>query len=155
MEYTYNHVVGLREGMKRGLTDPQYKVCDFIDIHETLDLRSEPPEDLIAYIKSMGGIDILKGGGDFQRFIYKESLIRGLAHEGRGLSPDNMRESVSEAGYPLPEASSINDLWALLDSAVRGHKIYTMEYMGYEQENYDQEEFADQGGVPDSDSTPF
>ena len=155
MDYTYNHVVGLREGMKRALTDPRFKVCDFIDIHETLDLRSEPPEDLIAFIKRMGGIDILKGGGDFQRFIRKESLIRGLAREGRGLSPDNMRESVSEAGYPLPEASSINDLWTLLDSAVLGQKIYTMEHMGYEQENYDQEEFSDQGGVPDSDSVPF
>ena len=104
-------------------------------------------DDLISFIIGSGGIDLSRGGSDFERFSYKECRVRGLVDKDRGLSPDHMREIVAEAGYPLPEDSQVDDLFTLLDRAVRGAKIYPVGVED-EPEEYRQD-------VGDDEPVPF
>ena len=98
LEYYYTHVVGLREGLRRGLTP-----CDFIQVPETLDIfKTDERDDLIRFIVRRGGFSRAKETslhGELRNLTFKESRVRGLVNDSRGLSADHMREICAEEGF--------------------------------------------------------
>jgi hypothetical protein len=127
MEYDYVHVVGLREGLRRGLTP-----CDFIPVTEVLSLQdfTDYPH-LLSFIIKRGGFDYYGETalrGELRRWTYKESRVKGVVKmDGTGLVCDTMREICAEAGF-IREGSSLDDFMTLVDSSVRGEKIYGVNY---------------------------
>lgn len=128
MRYHYTHVVGLREGLRRGLS-----VCDFIPVEETLSL-SKPYEvqDLITFIVRHGGISRKRQqgaySGEVSALLTKETGVIGLVNDRGGRDPDMMREMCAESGY-ISEAMSLGDFMELVrEYAGSKHKYYGSTY---------------------------
>lgn len=128
MKYEYTHVVGLREGLRRGLSP-----CDFVQVPETLSLYEEyVPEDLISFIRKKGGFSLRKEGGIFgggyigeiKSLRYKETGVRGLVSEDRGMSADMMRESCAEAGFIWDDLPLADFMELVREYAGNGKKYY-------------------------------
>ena len=125
LKYTYKHVVGLREGLRRGWTP-----CDFIDIEETLSLwKVETPDNIVKFCIKRGGFDYLRDiafTGELNMFRAKDGgpRARGLVNlHGGGLTCDYMREACVEGGY-LTEDATISDLFDAVDETLRGRPVY-------------------------------
>jgi hypothetical protein len=128
LKYQYTHVVGLREGLRRGLSP-----CDFIQVPETLSLYEEyVPDDLLTFIKKRGGFSLRKEGGIFgggyqgeiKSLRFKETRIHGLVSEDRGISADMMREAAAEAGFIWDDLPLAEFMELVRDCAMTGRKYY-------------------------------
>jgi len=142
LTYTYTHVVGLREGLRRGLSP-----CDFIPVTETMRLgEAYVPEDLITFIVKRGGFSRNKernGGysGEITMLLAKETGVIGLVNDRGGLPADRMREAAAEAGF-ISEATSLSEFMELV-----------REYAGSKQKYYGLNGEYSQGDIiyPDPD----
>lgn len=88
--------------------------------------RQAMPQDLLQYIRARGGIQ--DQDGELRAMdAHKRS---GLINNKRGVAPDKMRELLVEDGfladapYDQESTSTTNDLYDLVDRALRGEKIY-------------------------------
>lgn len=122
MDYSYLHVVGLREGLRRGQTP-----CNFIEVPETLKIF-EPyePEHLISFIIKRGGFSMMRETsliGELRRLSYKETRVRGLVNKEKGETCDMMRAACVEAGFVNPDIS-LSDFMEEVERGARGEKIY-------------------------------
>lgn len=128
MTYDYTHVVGLREGLRRGASP-----CDFIPVTETLSLyKPYEPDHLISFIAKRGGFSPERDRGyrgEILGLRYKETKVRGLVSEF-GMTADHMREICAEAGFIYPEME-LNDFMSLVrDCAMMGRKHYGLNDTG-------------------------
>jgi len=123
MTYTYTHVVGLREGLRRGLAP-----CDFIPVEETLSLgEAYKPDDLITFIIKRGGFSrrFEKGGysGEIAMLTSKEAGRIGLVNDRGGMSADHMRELCAESGF-ISEATPLDEFMELVREYAGSKKKY-------------------------------
>ena len=129
LTYLYTHVVGLREGLRRGATP-----CDFIPVTEKLSLLKPYEQDhLISFIIKHGGFnpDRERGGyeAEINALAYKETRLRGLISD-RGMSADHMRETCAESQY-IYEDMELSEFMALVrDCAMSGRKHYGLNDTG-------------------------
>lgn len=88
--------------------------------------RVKMPQDVLGFIRSLGGIQ--DQTGDLRAMdAHKRG---GLINNKNGLPPDTVRARMVEEGflhdapYEQETTSSVNDLYELVDRALRGEKIY-------------------------------
>lgn len=126
MKYTFTHVVGLREGLRRGLSP-----CDFIPVHETLSLEKPyQADDLISFIVKRGGFSRKreKGGytGEITMLLPKDSGVIGLVNDKSGHPADRVREMCAESGY-ISDAMDLSEFMELVrEYAGSKRKYYGM-----------------------------
>jgi hypothetical protein len=128
MTYLYTHVVGLREGLRRGAAP-----CDFIPVTETISLHKPYEHDhLLSFIVKLGGFNPDKETslhGEIRALRYKETRIKGLVSD-RGYNCDHVRALCAESGY-IYEEMDLNDFMELVrDCATTGRKHYGLNDTG-------------------------
>ena len=92
--------------------------------------RKKTFSPLLTWIRKQKGLNRAGYSGEVDAFKYKESGFKGLVTKN-GLTPDHMRERLEEEGV-LPEGSTLNDLYNLIDEHL--HREYREENYSYPDE---------------------
>lgn len=145
------------------MADPDYQAA-LMDVRDAKS-KAIGDKDLLGTIQAMGGIKLTNHAGDTTpegqtiREIVKDYHRPGLINNRSGMTPDYLREALTEQGWFGDHdagQTDVRQLYDLLDHAVRGTKVYHPESDAHntiERRGLTNEEM-DRAGVLSTDSNP-